>query len=133
MPKDELEKNLHILKKLIKNCHHLGIKILEIPLVDASSLKSKLDEEQFIKNIQKALPDAEKNDVLITLESDLQPTRFKKLLERFNHPNIRANYDIGNSTSLGYNVVEELKEIGPWISNIHVKDRILHKIGRAHV
>jgi len=124
--KSELEKNLDILKKLIKNCHYLEIKILEIPLVDSSSLKNNSNEDQLLNNLQKVLHHAEENDVFITLESDLPPTKFKEFLIKFDHPNIRANYDVGNSASLGYDMVEELKKIGPWISNVHIKDRVLH-------
>jgi hexulose-6-phosphate isomerase len=126
--KSELEKNLDVLKKLIENCHYLGIKILEIPLVDSSSLKNKSNEDQLLNNLQKVLPHAEKNSVLITLESDLSPAKFKELLIKFDHPNIRANYDVGNSASLGYDVTEELKEIGPWVSHIHIKDRIFRGV-----
>ena len=34
-----------------------------------------------------------------------------------------ANYDSGNSASLGYNSNEELTELKKWIKNVHVKDR----------
>ncbi|MBN4046327.1 hypothetical protein JYT57_01475 [Nitrosarchaeum koreense] len=44
---------------------------------------------------------------------------------RINHPNIKANYDSGNSASLGYNVYEEFELFGKWIKNIHIKDRLL--------
>jgi hexulose-6-phosphate isomerase len=37
-----------------------------------------------------------------------------------------ANYDSGNSTSLGYNSKEELTILRKWIKNVHVKDRKFH-------
>ena len=124
----QLEKNLEILKQLIQNCNFLGIKILEIPLVDISSLKTDQDKKEIIQNLGKILDVAEKNYVKLTLETDLPPKSFRNLMEVFDHPNIKANYDTGNSTSLGYNIEEELKMIGPWISNIHIKDRKLHDV-----
>lgn len=120
----DLERNLKVLNDLIERCGDLGIKILEIPLVDSSSLKNNGDKEELFKNIEKILPNAEKNNVYITLETDLPPQSFKDLLLKFNHPYLRANYDTGNSTALGYNIVEEFNEIGSWITNIHIKDRI---------
>lgn len=122
----EISKNLNVLKDLINRCRDLEIKILEIPLVDLSSLKFNQDKVQLIENLEKILPVAEKNDVKLTLETDLSPDSFKELLSRFNHPNIKANYDTGNSASLGYDVQEELKAFGSWISNIHIKDRKFH-------
>jgi L-ribulose-5-phosphate 3-epimerase len=124
----QLEKNLEILKQLIQNCNFLGIKILEIPLVDISSLKTDQDKKEIVQNLGKILDVAEKNYVKLTLETDLAPKSFRNLMEVFDHPNIKANYDTGNSTSLGYNIEEELKMIGPWISNIHIKDRKLHDV-----
>lgn len=119
----EVKQNLEILNQLIQNCNFLGIEILEIPFVDISSLKSNKDIKEIIKNLRKVLENAEKNSVKLTLETDLSPKIFKNLMETFDHPNIKANYDTGNSTSLGYDIIEELGEIGPWISNIHIKDR----------
>jgi L-ribulose-5-phosphate 3-epimerase len=43
-----------------------------------------------------------------------------------NHPLIRANYDIGNSASLGYDPNEEFADIGHWLGSVHIKDRMLH-------
>lgn len=120
----ELSKNLEILKKLIENCNKLGIRILELPFVDSSSLKTDGDENQIVANLDKHLSLAEKNDVVFTFETDLQPKRFEKFLKKFDHTNIAANYDTGNSASLGYDVVEELSILGSWIKNIHIKDRL---------
>ncbi len=122
----ETEQNLEILKQLIQHCNFLGIKILEIPFVDISSLKSNEDIQEIIKNLGSVLDIAEKNHVELTLETDLSPKIFRNLIETFDHPNIKANYDTGNSTALEYDIIEELKNIGPWISNIHIKDRKYH-------
>ncbi|NDB92814.1 MAG: sugar phosphate isomerase/epimerase [Nitrososphaeria archaeon] len=67
-----------------------------------------------------------KNNILVTFETDLKPRRFEQFLKKFKHKNIAANYDTGNSASLGYDVSEEISVLGSWISNIHIKDRILH-------
>ena len=120
---DNLEKNIKMLKELILQSKKLEISFIEIPLVDSSSLKTTNDKLELINNLEKAIPFAEKNDVTIVLETDLSPLDFKQLLSEFNHPNIMANYDSGNSTSLGYNSKEELTTLRKWIKNVHVKDR----------
>jgi len=119
----ELEKNIEIIKKLIMQANKLEISIIEIPLVDSSSLKTDENKKEIINNFNKILPFAEKNNVTITLETDLNPYDFKKFLIEFNHPCVMANYDSGNSASLGYNSGEELVELKKWIKNVHVKDR----------
>jgi len=119
----DLDKNLKMLKYLINTCQKLEIKYLEIPLVDSSSIKSKNEEHEFIQNMKNILPLLEKNNVYLTLESDFEPLKFKEFLLKFEDPNVVANYDIGNSTSLGYNSEEELTILAELIKNIHIKDR----------
>lgn len=122
----ELRKNLVTLQNLIENCHKLEITILEIPLVDSSSLKTDNDKEQLVKNLHQILPVLEQNSLFLTLETDLPSNSFKKLLSSFNHLNVKANYDIGNSIALGYDIKDDLTTLGSLISNIHVKDRKYH-------
>jgi len=124
LPQDEIISNLDILKNLIESCSELGICILEIPLVDSSSIKNELFQKELTDNLQKILPVAEKNHVILTLETDLPPQKFRSLLLDLENPYIGANYDIGNSTSLGYDLISEFENIGKWIKNIHIKDRI---------
>tara|TARA_B110001454_G_scaffold210123_1_gene224344 strand:+ start:37 stop:882 length:846 start_codon:yes stop_codon:yes gene_type:complete len=119
----ELEKNIETIKKLIIQANKLEISIIEIPLVDSSSLKTDENKKEITNNLKKILPFAEKNDVIIVLETDLSPHDFKEFLTGFNHPCIMANYDSGNSAYLGYNSGEELTELKKWIKNVHVKDR----------
>lgn len=123
---DEISSNLDTLKILIENCSELEINILEIPLVDSSSIKNELFEKEFTTNLNKILPIAEKNNVILTLETDLPPVRFDSLLSDINNPYVAANYDIGNSTSLGYDPAMEFEIMGKWIKNIHIKDRIIN-------
>lgn len=120
----ELSKNLETLRKLIEKCSKIGISILEIPFVDSSSLKSREDEDQLILALKKILPLARDNSVYLALETDLEPHHFLELLSRFDHENMFANYDTGNSSSLGYDVATELSILGKKIKNIHIKDRL---------
>ena len=122
----DLEKNIKVLKELILQSKKIESSIIEIPLVDSSSLKTIKDKLELRNNLGKVIPIAEKNDVIIVLETDLPPFDFKQLLSEFNHPNIMANYDSGNSAALGYNVKEELNILRKWIKNVHVKDRKFH-------
>ena len=120
----DLALNLQKLNQLIENCNKLNIEILEIPLVDSSSIQNKKFRNEFISNLNSSLSIAEQNKVFLTLETDLPPEFFKKLVLDFDHPNIKINYDIGNSVSLGYDPSLELSTLSKLIKNIHIKDRI---------
>lgn len=118
-----IETHIQILKKLIIQCNKLKIPIIEIPLVDSSSLKTDNEKIQFCDNLSKVLPLAKSLNVHIALETDLPPNDFKKLLEHFDTNEVKANYDVGNSTANKFDIKNELEILKPWIINIHIKDR----------
>ena len=62
--------------------------------------------------------------VELHLETDLGPADFAALLDRVEDPLVRANYDSGNSASLGYDPREEFAAYGDRIGSVHVKDRV---------
>lgn len=121
-----INKNLKVLKKLAVKCNNIGIKIIEIPLVDNSSLKSEKNIDELVNNLEKILPDLRDLEITLTLEADLPPDQFLELLNRFEEFSVYANYDTGNSASLGFNVKEELEILKDKIKNIHLKDRLLN-------
>jgi len=123
---NEQRKNLLVFKKLIKNADSLGIKILEIPLVDSSSMKNEEEEEELINNLKEITQNAKDLGILIGLETDYSPQKILKLLKKIDDENIVLNYDTGNSASLGFDPKEELVLLGKYIKNIHIKDRKLH-------
>ena len=119
----ELKKNFSVLNDLIIQCDKIGIKIIEIPLVDSSSLQNKDNQNEFIQNLTTFLSKLSSN-ITINLETDLPPVEFKTLLEKFKDFDVCANYDTGNSASLGYSVNDEITLLEPWLKNIHIKDRL---------
>lgn len=122
----EKENSEIILIRLLNNCKDLNIKDIVIPCVDHSRLKNEDDINSFVESIKKCLPTAERLGINLNFETDLNPKDFKLLLEKFdNSKYIKVNYDIGNSASLGYNPKEEFKAYGKYISDLHIKDRIL--------
>ncbi len=121
---NELGENLKLLHKLINQCSKLEIDIIELPFVDSSSLKNENAKNEILSNLESILITAKDNNIKIGLETDLPPQDFKELILKFNHPNLMINYDIGNSTSNGFDTKLELEILHEWIINIHIKDRI---------
>ena len=112
-----------VMCELISNCSTLNITDIVIPCVDSSSLKNEGDFNLFIENTKRIIDNAEKYDINLSLETDLNPTLFGQLLSEFTSSKITVNYDTGNSASLGFNVIEEFKSYGHRITDIHIKDR----------
>lgn len=103
----------------------LGLWYVILPFVDVSSLKTPADHAAIKAILAQALPVAQRLGVEIHLETDLPPRAFRALLEAAGHPALKANYDIGNSASLGFDPEEELTLLAPYLGSVHVKDRLL--------
>jgi hexulose-6-phosphate isomerase len=125
MTEEVKSQNKDYLLEILKNAKEVGAIGVEIPFVDNSSIKNDKEKQEFIDVMQDAFKLAKDLDIKISLETDLSPIAFKELLEQIDLDFIQANYDIGNSASLGFNPEEELDAYGQRILNVHVKDRKL--------
>ena len=121
---EDLNLNINIFYELIRKCSMAGIPIIEVPLVDSSSMRNSAEKREVIKNLLPLIDYAQELNIKISIESDLEPTLFKNFITDFNHNNIFINYDMGNSASLGYDAQEEIDLLGNKIINVHIKDRI---------
>lgn len=122
--KKGIQEHIEMLKFLITQCHKCGISIIEIPLVDASALKSKADKRELVQNMEEPLRIAHEHEIRVSLETSLPPEEFKNLIMAFRPLKVYANYDMGNSASLGFNPIEEISLLGSYIINVHIKDRV---------
>jgi hexulose-6-phosphate isomerase len=125
MSQQTREENKNYLTNILLNAKEVGAIGVEIPFVDSSSIKNENEKIELILCMQDAFGLAKEIELKVSLETDLNPTSFRDLLERINLEHVQANYDIGNSASLGFNPIEEIKAFGNRILNVHVKDRIL--------
>lgn len=117
-----LAENKAILRHILTNMLAQGIELIEIPLVDDSSLQSEAEEESF-REFLLSIVDETEAAIRFGLETDMEPKHFLKYLESFGTKRVGANYDSGNSSGLGYDPYEELTTLGHHIFNIHIKDR----------
>lgn len=119
------EKNADHLAWLLGRAKQLGAVYIVLPFVDSSSLRDAAERDRAVQVLTDVAPLAEECGVELHLETDLAPAEFAALLKRVGHRRIKANFDIGNSASLGYDPREELGTLAPWLGSVHVKDRLL--------
>jgi L-ribulose-5-phosphate 3-epimerase len=122
---EEKRKRIGHLIWLISRCRHLSVTRIVLPFVDNSSIHSKSEMSEVIAVLRDVLPWASDCHVELHLETSLKPSEFAVLLDQLPVPEARANYDIGNSASLGYDFREELSAYGNRIGSVHIKDRVL--------
>lgn len=122
----ERQDNIVILKRILESAKQIGAENVEIPLVDNSSVKTEEEKELLVQSLKECLPKAKELGISISLETDLPPKELFNLVQRFDDPFLKITYDSGNSSSLGYDSYEEISTYGSYLSNVHIKDRILH-------
>ncbi len=120
----ERDERVRKMEWLLSRCKLAGITRTVIPFVDNSRIENDAELLETLSILQSLLPAAEKNQVELHLETSLAPKPFATLLEQCPHPMLRANYDSGNSSSLGYQVAEEFAAYGHRIGSVHIKDRL---------
>lgn len=113
-----------VLTRLLDAAARLDAGGVEIPFVDNSRLASEEHIAEAVDVLEPALNHAASLGVVVGLETDLPVGEFAAVLERIGHPAVRANYDIGNSAALGYDVEDEFRAYGASVANVHVKDRV---------
>ena len=105
----------------------IGVTDIVVPLVDSSSILHDKKKYQLIVSFFKSFFHRTNIDkVNLCLETDLPPKKFLELVNEIDQPQIKINYDTGNSASLGYDFYEEFETYGHLITNIHIKDRKLN-------
>jgi L-ribulose-5-phosphate 3-epimerase len=117
---DDPDARVEKLHWLAERAAEAGIRRMVVPFVDASELRGPPDVDALVH----ALDGFDSSGVEIHLETSLGPGDFAALLERLPDPPFKANYDTGNSASLGYDPSEEIAAFGERIGSLHVKDRV---------
>jgi hexulose-6-phosphate isomerase len=109
---------------LLSRCRLAGIGRIVVPFVDRSRIENEDEKGEVLSILQSLLPAAEANEIELHLETSLPPDEFARLLREIPHPLLWANYDSGNSASLGYVVEDEFEAYGNRIGSVHIKDRV---------
>jgi hexulose-6-phosphate isomerase len=125
----QLGDRITFLKKLIPVAERIGARYIVLPFVDVSRIQTQDDKDRLVFVLSLAMPLAEEHNIELHLETDLNPADFVELLGRLPHPLIKANYDSGNSSGLGYVASEEFRAYGNRIGSIHIKDRLSKAAG----
>jgi L-ribulose-5-phosphate 3-epimerase len=75
-----------------------------------------------IASLKRLAPKAEKQHVILALESWLSAEAHVKILDAVGSKAVRVYYDVGNAHDAGYDVPREVRFLGSRICEIHAKD-----------
>lgn len=119
-----LKENKQMMQRTLEAMRVIGASLVEIPMVDDSSVKNGVESKEAIKFLRWVCDQAAEYEITVGLETDFPPGKFCGFLDSIERKNIVANYDSGNSSGLGYNHRDELLSLGKYVFNVHIKDRV---------
>jgi sugar phosphate isomerase/epimerase len=111
------------LGKAIDIAAAMSIKVILVPFFGPGDLRNDPGGVDAVGAALKRLaPRAEAKGVVLALESYLSAGDILKILERVGSPAVQVYYDVGNSQDMGYPILEEIRELGDRVAEVHAKD-----------
>lgn len=120
------EENLEFIRKVLLAMNRMNANLLEIPMVDNSSVKNDEEKELVIGLLHDTLAIAKPLNIKVGCETDMPVGIFRDFLVSVHDDALVANYDSGNSSGLGYDHFDEIHSLNELIANVHIKDRVLN-------
>lgn len=125
VPSDERAASIRVLKRLIRQAAHIGVKIILIPVLEVAEIHSEIDAALLVDAMRDCLPSAHECGIHLALETELPADQYKSLIMDIGDDHIGVYYDIGNAAAQGYDTAQDIRHLGPLLRGVHVKDRIL--------
>lgn len=85
--------------------------------------KDDAGKKEVISRLKKVAPHAEKNGIILGIESYLSAQEHLDIIDKVGSPNIKVYYDFRNTADAGYNTVTEFNKLGKnMVSELHIKE-----------
>ena len=118
-----LGNSIYAVKRLMEVCAQIQIPRVGISFEDNSAINTPEQQEQAVYAVKDCVKVAEELGIILTLETSLSTTNIKEFIERVGSPNLKVNFDLGNSCAYGEDTPEAIRSLSNLIGGIHIKDR----------
>jgi L-ribulose-5-phosphate 3-epimerase len=104
--------------------HALGVRVILLAFFDKGDLRDDSNgQAEVIRRLKAVAPKAEKNGVVLGIESWLSAPDLLRILDAVGSSSVRVYYDLANSTQMGYDVLAEIRQLGrARICEFHAKE-----------
>jgi len=120
---EQNEAGVQVLLHIIDTCADVGMGNILIANFGAGEIKTPAQEDIVADAMRRCAPKAQERRINLALETTIPAPRFRKLLERIDHPNVRIYYDLANPVMWGENPAEGLEILADYVVQLRVKDR----------
>jgi sugar phosphate isomerase/epimerase len=111
----------------------LDTKVMLLPFFGKGALQTKEEMDYVGDALRDLAPEAEKAGVILGLEDTISAEDNVRIMDRARSKAVLVYYDIGNSSNNGFDVVKEIRWLGPKrICQFHFKDNP-HYLGEGKI
>ncbi|MHC4439041.1 MAG: sugar phosphate isomerase/epimerase family protein [Planctomycetota bacterium] len=110
-------------RQAISVAEEMQVKVILLAFFGEGDLKN--DEQGINKTVQRLrriAPQAEMANVTLGIESWLSAEQHIDIIERVGSPAVKVYYDVANSHKAGYDIYNEIRQLGSHICEFHAKD-----------
>lgn len=102
----------------------LGVNVVLLAFFYNNELrKDDAGKAEVVRRLKEVMPHAEKNGVILGIESYLDAREHIEILDKVGSPNLKVYYDFRNTADAGYDTIKEFKKLGPGrICELHIKE-----------
>ena len=111
----------------------MGVRVVLLPFFGKGALQTPAEMDKVGDILKEVAPAAEKAGVVLGLEDTISARDNVRIMERSQSSAVRTYYDVGNSASNGFDVVQEIRWLGSArICEVHLKDNP-HYLGEGKI
>jgi L-ribulose-5-phosphate 3-epimerase len=102
----------------------MGCKVVLLAFFGKGDLKGDIaGTKAVIEKLRKVAPKAEKNNIVLGIESWLSAAEHMEIIDAVGSPNVKVYYDVANSQKMGYDIYDEIRWLGKKnICEFHAKE-----------
>lgn len=103
---------------------NFGVTVVLLAFFNKNDLRNDAQGKQVvIERLKDAAPKAEKNEIILGIESYLNAAEHLEIIDKVGSPNVKAYVDFRNTADAGYDVIKEVKQLGSnMICELHMKE-----------
>jgi len=103
---------------------NFGVTVVLLAFFNKNDLRNDVQGKQVvIERLKDAAPKAEKNGIILGIESYLNAAEHLEIIDKVGSPNVKAYVDFRNTADAGYDVIKEVKQLGSnTICELHMKE-----------
>jgi L-ribulose-5-phosphate 3-epimerase len=104
-------------------CTALGVRVILLAFFGNDDLRDDPDGiKEVVRRLKAVAPKAEKAGVALGIESWLSAEQHLRIIDQVGSSAVRVYYDVCNSNDRGYDIYQEIRQLGKHICEFHAKE-----------